>query len=41
MGRFINFDLLREPYNWVTVIFMTAFALLLLHLIMPETSTNE
>ena len=38
----INLAIIKEPYNWITVVFMTAFALLLLQLIMPEeTSSTE
>lgn len=36
----ISWGLLKEPYNWITVILMTAFALLLLQLIMPEPSST-
>ena len=36
MDRFVNFDLLKNPYNWIVVVLMTAFALLLLHIVMPE-----
>lgn len=36
MDRLINFALLKQPYNWVIVVIMTAFALILLSVIMPE-----
>lgn len=36
----INWALIKEPYNWITVVLMTAFALLLLSIIMPEPSTE-
>lgn len=36
MDRFVNFDLLKNPYNWIVVVLMTAFALLLLQIAMPE-----
>lgn len=36
MDRFINFELLKSPYNWVIVFAMTAFALFLLSAIAPE-----
>lgn len=37
MDSFINWSLLKEPYNWITVALMTAFALILLSLLMPSS----
>lgn len=37
----INWSIIKEPYNWITVVFMTAFALLLLNLIMPEDTSTQ
>ena len=34
----LNFGLLSNPYNWVTVFLMTAFALLLLHILTRSSS---
>jgi hypothetical protein len=34
----INWELIKNPYNWVIVVIMTAFALILLSVIMPEES---
>ena len=31
----LNLDLLREPYNWITVFLMCVFALALLAMIFP------
>lgn len=44
LGRIINFDLMREPYNWLIVILMmTSFAMMLMLVIQPaqelETGT--
>lgn len=36
MEGWINWELLKQPYNWIVVVLMTAFALLLLSLVMPE-----
>ncbi len=36
MPDLINWELLKNPYNWIVVVLMTAFALILLHVIMPE-----
>lgn len=38
MGRFINMDLLRNPYNWAAVLLMVLFGLFLVTLISPQTS---
>lgn len=37
----LNWDLLRQPYNWIVVFLMCAFALVALTLIFPEPSTSE
>jgi hypothetical protein len=34
----LNWELLREPYNWATVIIMALFALVLLSVVSPEQS---
>lgn len=44
LGRILNFDLMREPYNWLIVILMmSTFALTLMLVIQPaqqlETGT--
>ncbi len=40
MPNLINWDLIKNPYNWVVVVIMTAFALMLLQVIMPETPAD-
>lgn len=38
--RIVNLDLMREPYNWIIVPLMVAFALVLLALIAPALPDN-
>lgn len=38
LPNLINWDLILSPYNWVAVVLMTMFALMFLHLVMPEES---
>ena len=40
LDKIVNPSLLSNPYNWVTVFLMTAFALLLLQIVTPQTSTE-
>lgn len=35
VDRVLNFDMLRNPYNWIVVILMIAFALLALTYLQP------
>jgi hypothetical protein len=35
VDRFVNFEMLRNPYNWIVVILMIAFALLALTYLQP------
>ena len=34
----INWALIKEPYNWATVILITAFALLFFNIVFPQSS---
>jgi hypothetical protein len=34
----INWSLIREPYNWATVIIMAIFAFVLIVVVSPEAS---
>lgn len=36
----LNLAILREPYNWATVLLMTAFALVLFSFLTRQTSTT-
>lgn len=36
MPALINWELVRQPYNWAVVVLMCLFALILLSLIWPE-----
>jgi len=36
--RVINWALIKEPYNWATVILITAFALLFFNIVFPQSS---
>lgn len=38
LGRFINIDLLREPYNWVIVIMMLAIGYMILMMVQKPLS---
>ncbi|HEY1881104.1 MAG TPA: hypothetical protein VGG68_14350 [Caulobacteraceae bacterium] len=37
MDRYLNLGLMAHPLNWATIVLMCAFALVLLHLVAPET----
>lgn len=41
MPQLINWDLLKQPYNWVIVFIMCALALIFLSLVFPEASTTQ
>ena len=41
MSKFLNLELLSNPYNWITVFLMCAFALILLTLIAPQETPPE
>ncbi len=41
MDKFVNFDLLRNPLNWATVVIMIAFGVLLLAVIAPQPSQQS
>jgi len=36
--QLVNWDLLKSPYNWVTVFLMCAFALVFLALVSPQAA---
>jgi hypothetical protein len=36
MPQLINWDLIRQPYNWVIVFIMCSMALIFLTLVFPE-----
>lgn len=37
--RFLNLAILKEPFNWITVVLMVMFGLLVLAVLSPETET--
>ena len=39
--RLINWELVRNPYNWVVLFLMTAFALIGLALIFPQLDNSQ
>lgn len=39
MDKIINLDLLKSPYNWLTVILMVSLGLLLLAVIAPQQAS--
>lgn len=41
MPALINWELLKQPYNWVVVILMCAFGLFALALIFPQEQASE
>ena len=41
MDKLINFDLIKQPYNWIVVFLMCAFALILLALVAPQETRPE
>lgn len=40
MPQLLNWDLLREPYNWIIVFIMCVFALMFLTLAFPQASSE-
>lgn len=40
MPKLINWDLLKSPYNWITVFLMCSFALIFLALVFPQSSNQ-
>lgn len=36
LGKLINIELIREPYNWIIVVIMCVFALIFLSLVFPQ-----
>jgi hypothetical protein len=38
MPAFINWELVKQPYNWAVVFLMCVFALALLSLVFPQPS---
>lgn len=38
MPQLINWALIREPYNWIMVFVMCAFALIFLAIVFPQSS---
>lgn len=41
MPQFINWDLLKQPYNWIIVTVMCVFALIFLSLVFPQATSPE
>lgn len=41
MPSLINWELLRQPYNWIIVLAMCVFALIFLALVFPQASSSE
>lgn len=41
MPQLINWEILREPYNWVIVFMMCVFALIFLSLVFPQATSSE
>ncbi len=41
MPKLLNLDLIREPYNWIVVFLMCAFALVFLSLVFPQASNSD
>jgi hypothetical protein len=39
MPKLINWELLKQPYNWVIVFLMCVVALVFLSLVFPESSS--
>jgi hypothetical protein len=37
----VNFELLKSPYNWATVIIMALFGIALIAIVSPETSGSD
>lgn len=38
LGKVINLELLRQPYNWIIVTAMCVFALIFLTLVFPQAA---
>lgn len=38
--QLINLDLLKSPYNWLTVVLMIGFGLMMVALVSPEESPS-
>lgn len=41
MPALINWELLKQPYNWLIVLIMCLFALIFLALVFPQASSSE
>lgn len=41
MPSLINWELIRQPYNWVIVFVMCVFALIFLAFVFPQASSSE
>lgn len=41
MPQLINWELLKQPYNWIVVFLMCVFALIFLSLVFPEATNPE
>lgn len=41
MPNLINWELLKQPYNWLMVFIMCIFALLFLSLVFPQATNSE
>lgn len=37
--QIVNLDILRSPYNWITVVLMVGFGLLFVGLLSPEDNS--
>lgn len=37
----INFELMRSPYNWATVVIMALFGIALIAIVSPERSDSD
>lgn len=38
MDRFLNLELMKTPFNWIIIPVICLFALLLLHIVNPESA---
>lgn len=41
MPPLVNWELLKQPYNWLVVMVMCVFALIFLSLVFPQASSAE
>jgi hypothetical protein len=41
MPALINWDLLKQPYNWIIVFVMCVFALIFLSFVFPQATNSE